>query len=93
MTDHIANAEAALAAFKQAISVDGEVARPPARVARAREGGAVLMLKRIWRTVLYNSVYGYWLVWSRDRSGRWRIYVSDNATASGFPAPKRFFIW
>jgi hypothetical protein len=39
MTDHIANAEAAPAAFKQAISVDGEIAaRPPARMARAREG-------------------------------------------------------
>ena len=87
MTDHIANAEAALAAFKQALSADDEIARAPAQVARAS------LLKRIWRTVLYDSVYGYWLVWSRDRSGRWRIYVSDNATASGFPAPKGFFTW
>jgi hypothetical protein len=92
MTDHIANAEAALAAFKQAISLDDEITRPPARVARVREGGAVLMLKRIWRTVLYNAC-GYYLVWSRDRSGRWRIYVNENATASGFPAPEKFFIW
>jgi hypothetical protein len=89
MTDHIANAEAALAAFKQALSADDEIARPP----RGWRPGAALILKRIWRTVLYTSVYGYWLVWSRDRSGRWRIYVSGDATASGFPSPKGFFIW
>ena len=83
----IAKAETALAAFKRALSNDDEIARPPGGW-RAR---AKLILKRIWRMTLYNAVYGYWLVLSRDRSGRWRIYVSDNPEGSGFPSPKGFF--
>jgi hypothetical protein len=87
MTDPIANTETALAAFKQALSADDEIARTP-RGWRAR---AKLILKRCWRITLYNAVYGYWLVLSRDRSGRLRVYVSDNPEGSGFPSPKGFF--
>lgn len=58
MTDPIANAETALVAFKQALSADDEIARPPSGW-RAR---AKLILKRIWRMTLYNAVYGSGLV-------------------------------
>jgi hypothetical protein len=49
------------------------------------------MLKRLWRVFLYTFVYGYSLCVARDRSRQWRVYVSPDATPSGFPARKGFF--